>query len=92
MEISSLIEPPHSRLLKACRVILSPGEEVGEHKTEEREELIIVLRGTASLMKGNEVVELNEGEAHFIEQGLMHNVKNNSGKDLEYIYAVGLFG
>ena len=91
MKTELLVKPPHSRLLKACRVILSPGEEVGEHKTEEREELIIVLNGTASLLKGNEVVELNEGDAHFIEQGLMHNVKNNSGRDLEYIYAVGLF-
>ncbi len=91
MEISSLIEPPHSRLLKACRVILSPGEEVGEHTTEKREELIIVLNGTASLFKGDGAIELNEGEAHFIREGVKHNIRNNSGRDLEYIYAVGLF-
>ncbi len=92
MKTELLVKPPRSRLLKARRVILSPGEEVGEHKTEEREELIIVLSGTASLLKGDDVIELNEGEAHFIEEGLTHNVRNNSGRVLEYIYAAGLFG
>jgi mannose-6-phosphate isomerase-like protein (cupin superfamily) len=91
MNTVPLVRPPQSRLLKGGRVTLSPGEEVGEHVTENREEIIVVLRGTASLLKGDEIIELNEGEAHFIEEGTRHNVRNSSDRELEYIYAVTLF-
>lgn len=91
MKTKLLIKPPESKKLKACRVTLSPGEEVGEHVTEKREELIIILKGTATLLKENESIELKEEEAHYINEGVKHNIKNNSNKDLEYVYAVSLF-
>jgi mannose-6-phosphate isomerase-like protein (cupin superfamily) len=85
-----LIKPPASRMLKAGRIILSPGEEVGEHITEKREELIIVLKGTATLIKETEILKLKEHETHYIKEGIKHNIKNNSGKELEYIYVVSM--
>ena len=83
METNSILKPPASRSLKSGRVKLNPGEEIGEHITHEREELIVVLRGAATVEK--------EGDAHFIPEGKKHNVRNATGKELEYIYVVTLF-
>ncbi len=91
METDSIIKPPASKVLKSGRVRLSPGEEVGEHVTDKREELLIVLKGTATLINSGETVILKEGETRYIREGVKHNVKNTSDKPLEYIYVVSLF-
>lgn len=90
MENTRLVGPPRSRVLKGGRVILSPGEHVGEHVTEGREEMIVVLRGSAVLIKEGEAIELKEGDTHFIGEGTRHNVRNDSSGELEYVYLVGL--
>jgi mannose-6-phosphate isomerase len=92
MKTESLIKPPASEALKSGRVILSPGEEIGEHVTEKREELLVVLRGTATLAKEDERIELHKGKTHYIPEGIRHNVINMSDKELEYVYIVSLFG
>jgi quercetin dioxygenase-like cupin family protein len=91
MKYDSVIKPPKSRALKSGRVILEPGEEIGEHVTEAREELIVVLKGRATLIKERETIEIEQGNTHFINEGIKHNVKNNSDQVLEYIYVVSLF-
>jgi len=91
MKTESIIKPPESKALKAGRVVLSPGEEIGEHKTDKREELIIILRGTATLIKEGEQIQLKIGETHYIEPETKHNVVNNSDEELEYVYVVSLF-
>ena len=94
MNTESLIKPPESKALKGGRVILLPGEEIGEHKTDKREELIIVLKGTATLTKGKEPEEtivLKAGETHYIKEDVFHNVKNTSDEELKYVYVVSLF-
>jgi len=91
METSPIIKPPVSKALKSGRVRLSPGEEIGEHVTEKREELLVVLKGTATLINSGEVIELKEGETRYIKEGVKHNVKNTSNIPLEYIYVVSLF-
>lgn len=112
MRYESLIKPPASEILKSGRVFLAPGESVGEHVTLQREEMIIVLRGSAVITESlapsvmNEQIDLKEiesvgavylrriticaGEAHFISQGILHDVKNESDGELEYVYVVGL--
>lgn len=52
--------------LKAGRIVLLPGEDVGEHTTEKKEEILIVLRGTATLLKGKNSVTLKEHETRFM--------------------------
>ena len=88
MESKSLFKPPFTNVIKAGRVKLSPEEDVGEHITEKREELIIVLKGVATLYIDSNSVELNEGETYYIEEGKKHNVVNNTTNALEYIYVV----
>ena len=91
MKTESIIKPPESKALKVGRVVLSPGEEIEEHRTDKREELIIILRGTATLIKEGEQTQLKTGETHYIEPETKHNVVNNSDEELEYIYVVSLF-
>ncbi len=91
METTPIIKPPVSKALKSGRVRLSPGEEVGEHITDNREELLVVLKGTATLINSGEEIELKEGETRYIKEGVKHNVKNASNSPLEYIYVVSLF-
>lgn len=90
MKTIKIIEQPNSRILKSSRVILAPHEEVGGHITDKREEVIIVLKGTATLFENDRTIELGEGEAHYIKEGVKHNIRNDSDRDLEYIYVVAL--
>lgn len=91
MQVNSLIKPPKSKALKAGRVKLLYGEEVGEHVTDKREELIIVLKGNATLQKQNETIKLKAGEIHYIKEGVKHNIRNDAKEELEYIYVLSLF-
>ncbi|MFH1978475.1 MAG: cupin domain-containing protein [Candidatus Aenigmatarchaeota archaeon] len=90
METKNIVSPPDSRRIKSRKVFLSPGEEVGEHVTEKREEVIIVLKGKVTLEKEDQEIQLHEGESYFISEGVKHNVKNESDEPLEYVYVVSL--
>ena len=91
METQIVIRPPNSRIMKSGRVLLMTGEDVGEHTTDKREELIIVLSGDAMIIANDESVQVSEGETYFIKEGIKHNVKNISNEPLEYIYVVSTF-
>ncbi|MCK4550549.1 MAG: cupin domain-containing protein [Candidatus Aenigmarchaeota archaeon] len=91
MKTESLLKPPESKVLKSGRVILSKGEEIGEHVTDRREEIIVVLRGTATMMEESRESQLAVGQTHYIKEGVAHNVRNDSDDELEYIYVVSLF-
>lgn len=92
METECIVKPPQSRALKSGRVLLSPGESVGWHVTHDREELIVVLNGTATVIENNQETQLGAGDTYYIRNRTEHNVRNDSSNDLEYIYAVSLLG
>jgi quercetin dioxygenase-like cupin family protein len=91
VKYTSIIKPPQSRNMKAGRVVLHPGESVGEHVTEKREELIIVLRGSGVLIMNGKETILKTGETVYIGEGVRHDIKNNTVNVLEYVYVVSLF-
>jgi len=90
MKSESILKPPISAILKCGKVSLLPNESVGEHITDKREEVIIVVKGTATLRKGEKTFIIHENETHFIPEGTVHNVLNNSSESLEYYYVVSL--
>ena len=91
MDYKRLIAPPESKVLKSGQVILQPGQEVGEHVTDKREEILIVLKGEATLVnEGNKII-LKEHETYYIPEEKKHNVMNESDKELKYVYVVSLF-
>lgn len=90
MEIP-LVCPPMSRNLKAKKIILAPGEEIGAHVTDNREEVVVVISGEATLALGRKRITLGAGEARFIPAETAHNIRNDGAATLEYVYVVSLF-
>jgi len=74
--------------MKSARVILSPGEEIGEHVTENREEILLILRGEGSLVRSGQEIPIREGDVYHVGENTLHNVRNGSSSDLEYVYVV----
>ena len=91
MEYIRIIQPPKSKVMKSGRVILKPGEDVGEHITEKREEIIIVLKGKATIKKSGKDFVVEQGNTFYIEEGITHNIFNKTEFVLEYIFVVSLF-
>lgn len=85
----SLLKPPVSERLKSGFVILKPGESIGAHLTEAREEMLIILEGAAQIECGSEILEASGQAIVYIPKNMLHNVTNLSQQvDLKYIYVV----
>ncbi len=91
MKSKSLIKPPASKVLRAGRVILAKGEDVGEHSTTNCEELIIVIHGTATLLLDGLTAQVKQGDTYFINAGVKHNIVNKTADIVEYVYVLGQF-
>lgn len=91
MEYTPLFKPPHTQTLKSGKVKLLPGEEVGEHVTENKEEMIIVLKGAATIYAEDKKIEVSERSCYFIKEDTKHNVKNHTEEILEYVFVVNSF-
>ncbi len=73
--------------LKAGLVTLKPKESIGEHKTENKEEALIILKGSAIVCYGKgKKVKAPENSFVFIPCETLHNVKNSGSKILQYVY------
>ncbi len=84
----SLIKPPFSASLRAGAVELKPGEAVGEHITTGREEAIIVITGTATLVVEGQAFEVPAGSFAYVPPDSVHNVFNHTEKTVQYAYVV----
>ncbi len=80
---------PESVVMRSGLVRLRPGETVGVHSTNDREELIIVLEGKGEfLISGRDPAALHEGTFFYCPPETEHNVKNTGGNILKYVYVV----
>ena len=81
---------PETMGIKSGHVILKPGEAVGEHVTEAKEEVIIVLKGKAMVLSGNddEPIVAAERTVVYVPPETRHDVKNIGDTPLEYVYVV----
>ena len=75
-----------SKYLRGRVEIKKPGEETGAHVTEGKEEVIIVLEGTATVYYGKARLRVREGYSLFIAENVLHNVRNEGRKRLRYVY------
>ncbi|HME19341.1 MAG TPA: cupin domain-containing protein [Nitrososphaerales archaeon] len=86
----TVVSRAQSSQLHAGFVVLEAGKEVGEHSTEGREELIVIVEGRGEVV--------SEGHAQVIEAPCVvlvpphtaHNVRNTSKDLLKYVYALPL--
>ncbi len=81
-----LITPEDARHLRGRVELKEPGEETGIHTTRGREEVLIVLEGTATVYLKKRRVKVRAGHSLFIEEGLSHNVRNEGRERVRYIY------
>lgn len=73
--------------MKSGHVILKPGEEIGEHSTNNSEEALVILKGKGQLViSKQEVLDLKDSTVLYIPPETLHNVKNTGGGILEYIF------
>ena len=73
--------------LRSGLVTLKPQESVGEHKTEKKEEVIVILKGSAVISYGKDKkIKAIQNTFVYIPPETVHNVKNSGSKILRYIY------
>jgi mannose-6-phosphate isomerase-like protein (cupin superfamily) len=72
-------------------VLLHKGEEVGEHVTEGREEVIYVIEGEALVDMEGEKEYVEAGSLIYVPPQKKHNIKNENDEDLKYMYVVSHF-
>lgn len=84
----TLVSRPDSRQLHSGYVVLEPGKEVGEHKTEDGEELIVMVEGKAEVISGGHADRVEAPCLVLMPAHTVHNVKNRSETLLKYVYVV----
>ena len=79
--------------LKSGLVTLQPGESIGSHNTEEKEELILIIEGAGCIeTETNGKQPIKQGQIAFNPPQTQHNVINNSSNILRYLYVVARSG
>jgi len=85
---TSLIKPPLSQKIKSGLIVLNQGEEIGEHRTENREEIVIIFEGKAIVNIESKKKTVFQNHLIYIPQNKKHNIRNESQEVLKYIYVV----
>jgi mannose-6-phosphate isomerase-like protein (cupin superfamily) len=80
---------PQTGGMRSGRVSLLPGQDCGEHSTEENEEMLIFLSGHGrAIIDKDKILEVGKGKITYIPPQTVHNIKNTSNTPLSYIYCV----
>jgi quercetin dioxygenase-like cupin family protein len=83
--------PPQSVFMRAGKVVLQPGESVGKHSTEGKEELIIILDGEGEFLYGdNHSLAFHSNAVLYCPPMTEHNILNTGETSLQYIYVVSM--
>ena len=81
--------PPDSVSVRSGKVLLQPGEKVGEHSTGNYEEVIIVLEGQGQFLFGHDqALDFNSRSVLYCPPNTIHNMVNAGSIPLTYIYVV----
>ena len=69
-------------------VNLEPGQIVGEHSTQNHEEIIYVISGEGIMFTPDSKVPMREGTMIHVQSPQIHNVRNSSKEILDYVFIV----
>jgi len=82
-----LEDSSQTRSFRSGYVNLKAGQDVGEHTTEAKEEIIIVLSGKAEISCQNQqALTAEKNSVVYIPPETKHNVKNVGRQILRYVY------
>jgi mannose-1-phosphate guanylyltransferase/mannose-6-phosphate isomerase len=70
---------------KVKRIQVKPGASISLQKHHHRAEHWIVVRGTAEINNGNQILFLNENQSTYISLGVVHRLANPGSNPLEII-------
>ena len=76
----------NSEHIVAGLTIFEPGESSSRHNHAASEEVDIIVRGSGTLVDGNERVPFNEGDWMFIPTGVFHQHVNNGNEPMWLIF------
>ncbi len=80
---------PDTAGMKSGHITLKPTESVGAHRTQGKEEAIIVLEGEAQVFcEGRMLFAAPKGSLIYIPPETEHDIKNNAAGLLRYVYVV----
>lgn len=83
-----LVSRPDSLQFHSGYVVVEAGKEVGEHETEDGEELIVMVEGKAEVTSAGHATMAEAPCVVLIPPHTVHNVKNRSKTLLKYVYIV----
>ena len=83
-----LLMPPDSAGMRSGLVALQPGDDCGEHNTDQHEELIICLEGAGIVEAGDRRQTLSKGQVAYNPPHTLHNVLNTGTVPMRYIFVV----
>lgn len=84
-----LIPQENAASLKSGLVNLAPGEAIGSHSTEAREEVLVILEGKAGVACGeSQELEAAAPAMVYIPEHTVHDVANRGQGPLRYIFIV----
>lgn len=73
--------------IKSGHVILKPGENIGKHATEDREEVVVVLKGRGEVKIGDQgTLKIRRNTVLYVPPQTIHDIKNTSSEILEYVF------
>ena len=88
-EVPILSGPPESAGMRSGRVLLAPGQSVGEHTTGDHEEVLVVLEGRGEMvLGGSQKLAVEADHAIYCPPRTTHNVTNTGTTPLRYVYVV----
>jgi mannose-1-phosphate guanylyltransferase len=67
------------------RILVNPGAKLSLQKHQHRAEHWVVVKGVATITRGNDVFVLKENQSTYIPKGEVHRLENTGGTDLEII-------
>ena len=67
------------------RMIIQPGNSIGEHKHEGDNEIFYFLSGTGTYNDNGTIVEVGPGDVTVCNDGELHGLKNTGNVPLEFI-------
>ncbi|MFA5099990.1 MAG: cupin domain-containing protein [Candidatus Omnitrophota bacterium] len=80
---------PETKGMKSGYVVLQPGQSVGAHSTEAKEEAVIILEGTVQvIIEGKPELTAGKNELVYIPPRTPHDMKNIGAGAARYIYVV----
>jgi mannose-6-phosphate isomerase-like protein (cupin superfamily) len=81
--------PPETVTIRSGLVILQPGQTVGKHSTDTREEMLVVLEGKGAMMfNGGSRLEVDPDHILYCPPQTEHDVTNTGSGVLRYVYIV----